>query len=197
PIPIEVSPAKTVAAPPPTTPAPTAPESGLALSNILSSEEALLTLDYRPEEPRPVGYGILRSPAFIGLNLLAALVLGGGAFLLYRSKRRREDPDYVARAAAKKSLKEARQAYLKALRDDDADTFYKQGQNAIRQAATLRTGHPMQSAESTRIEALLDGQMVEDCRAFFAAADAHRFGGNTEKTHCEAQEQLERILKAL
>jgi len=55
----------------------------------------------------------------------------------------------------------------------------------------------MQSADSAEIETLLTGQTVEDCRAFFQAANARRFGGTTRETLDEAQRQLERILKTL
>lgn len=198
PIPVEVLPVKNKAAPSsPTAPMPASPESGRQLSKPLTSEEALLTLDYRPQEPRPVGLGMLRSPVFIGLNMLAGLFAIGGAVLLHRRKRRREDPGYPVRAAAKQTLNAAKLAYLQALQKDDAETFYKQGQLAIRHAAAIKTGHSMQSADSAQIESLLSGEAVEDCRAFFEAADAHRFGGHTRKAYSDAQQQLENILKAL
>ncbi|PXA04916.1 hypothetical protein DDZ13_02830 [Coraliomargarita sinensis] len=197
PIPVEVSPAKNNFSPTPPPPTRGTPEPDLQLSKALSSEEALLTLDYRPKEPRPVGYGILRSPVFIGLNILAGLLIAAGATLLYRNRRHRQDPRYALRAEAKQALKAARQGYLEALRADDAETFYKQGELAVRHAATVKTGRSMQSAESAQIEALLSGQAAEDCRAFFETANAHRFGGNAEKAYTDAQQQIERILKAL
>lgn len=197
PIPVEVAPAKNNFNPTPATPTPEAPAQEMKLSNALSSEEALLALDYRPRPPRPVGLDILRNPLFIGLNIMAGLAVIGGGLLLRRNKRHREDPGYRLQAAARHSLKEARQAYLRARQKNDAEAFYKQGQSAIRHAATLKTGHTMQSADSAEIEALLSGQAVEDCRNFFEAANAHRFGGTTREALSEAQQQLETTLKAL
>lgn len=197
PIPVEVAPAENNRPSTPTSPAVKTPERDLQLSKSLTSEEALLTLDYRPKKPRPVGLGILTNPLFIGLNLITGLAVLGGGLLLHRNKRHREDPGYPVRAAARQSLKEARQAYLEARRKDDAEAFYKHGQLAIRNAATLKTGHSMQSAHSSEIEALLTGQAIEDCRSFFQAANAHRFGGTTRKALSEAQQQLERTLQAL
>lgn len=197
PIPVKVSPAKNIFTPAPIQPAPTVPENSLQLSKSLTGEEALLTLDYRPKEARTVGMAILRSPTFILSNVLAGTLLAAAALFLRRRKMNREDPVYALRATAKRSLKEAKEAYQQALQEDDPETFYKQGQLAIRHGATIHTGHPMQSADSTQLESLLTGQAVEDCHAFFEAANAHRFGGNTQKAYNEAQQQIERILKAL
>lgn len=197
PIPVEVAAAEnnlTATTPPPAT---KAPESSGQLAKSLTSEEALLTLDYRPKDPRPVGLGILRNPAFISLNIVAGLAVIGGALFLRRRKRHGEDPRYPVRMAAKSSLRESRAACLQARQNDDAEAFYQHGQSAIRHAATLKTGRPMQSAESAQIESLLSGQVAGDCRGFFEAANALRFGGNTREPLSEAQQQLERILKAL
>lgn len=197
PIPVEVLPATNNPASTPSTSPPDMPESDLELSKSLTPEEALLTLDYRPEPPRPVGYAILRSPGFISLNILAGILLAGSAVILSRRRRDREDPSYPLRAAARQSLKQARPAYLRALQQNDAEAFYKHGQLAIRLAATLRTGRSMQSADSTEIEALLSGRTAEDCRGFFEAADAHRFGHQPPIHLSGARQQLENILKAL
>jgi hypothetical protein len=167
------------------------------LSQPLSSEEALLTLDYRPKVPRPVGLGILSRPAFVGLNLFAALALTGTAVYLHRRKRQRQDPTYAVRLEARRALRENRQACLQARQREDAAAFYQSGQAAVRQAAAMKTGRSMQSAECAQIEPLLSGQAVEDCRAFFEAANAHRFGRSSEESLAEAEQQFERILKAL
>jgi len=197
PIPIEVLAVKSITAPAPQIPASERPKTDLKLSKSLTAEETLLTLDYRPKPPRPVGSAILRSPTFIGLNTAAGLFLVGSAIALSRRKRHRADPTYPVRAAARQSLKEARQAYLQALQQNDAEAFYRHGQQAIRHAATLRIGRSMQSADSVEIASLLSGQAVEDCCGFFEAANAHRFGGHSHINLSDAQQQLENILKAL
>lgn len=197
PIPIQVAAAKNIPAPALQTPALNLPETELKLSKSLTAEEALLTLDYRPQPPRPVGYAILRSPVFIGLNTAAGLLVLGSALALHRRQRQRADPSYPVRAAARQALKEARQGYLRALQHNDAEAFYRHGQQALRHAATLRTGRSMASAESTEIAALLSGAAAEECRKFFEAANAHRFGGPTHRQLSGAQQQLENVLNAL
>lgn len=197
PIPIEVAPAANQPAPGPSVAIPKSPDGELQLSKSLSSEEALLTLDYRPKPARTVGYAILRHPGFISLNLLAGLLLLGSVVALERNKRQRLDPTYRLRSAAKQALEASKAAYLQALQQDDAEAFYKHGQLAIRQACTIRTGRSMQSADSAEIAAELSDQAAEDCRAFFEAADARRFGGRCPLPLPEARLKLENILKAL
>lgn len=197
PIPVKIEAAKTNFTPQSALPTAKLPESDLELSKSLTSEEALLTLNYQPKPARSVGYAILKSPSFISLNALTGLALVGWALALARRKRNREDPTYPARSAAKEGLKASRQAYLKALQASDAEAFYKHGQQAIRQAATIRTGHSRQSADSAEIASLLSDEAAEDCRSFFATANAHRFGGHSRKDLKQSQQEIERILKAL
>lgn len=197
PMPIEVSPAAHQPAPRTTASIPESPAGELQLSKSLSSEEALLTLDYRPKPPRTIGYAILRHPGFVSLNMLAALLLLGGIVALERSKRQRLDPTYPVRRAARQGLKESRTAYLQALQENDAEAFYQHGQRAIRQACAVKTGRTMASADNTEIAAELSGQAVQDCRDFFEAANAQRFGGNTPLSRPEARQKLENILNAL
>ena len=197
PIPVKIEAAKINSIPQPIPPTANAPQSDLKLSKPLTSEESLLTLDYQPKPPRSVGYAILKSPSFISLNALAGLALVGSALVLGRRKRNREDPTYPTRSAAKEALKASRQAYLKALQQSDAEAFYKHGQEAIRHAATIQTGRSRQSADSAEIESLLPDQAADDCRAFFAAANAHRFGGHSQEDLKNSQQQVERILQAL
>lgn len=197
PIPVDVSPAKSSPVTAPVLPKPSGQENELQLSKSLSGEEALLTLDYRPKPSRPVGRDILRSPLFIVGNILAGCLLAATAFLLHRRKKNCNDPGYALRVSSKQSLRAATAAYKAALSSGEADVFFKEGQIAIRHAATLRTGRPMQSAECSQIEALLPTEAAGDCRAFFEIADAHRFGGSTEKELNEAAQKLERVLTAL
>lgn len=197
PIAVKVSKAAKSFTPVPGLPNTNTTERGPKLSRVLSTEEVLLTLDYRPKPARPVGYAILQSPAFIGSNIAVALALAGAAALLAIRRRNREDPTYPVRAAAKQALKEAGQASQKALRQNDAEAFYKHGQSAIRQAATVRTGRSMQSADSRELASLLPEAAAADCRSFFTAANAHRFGGLDQQELAASAQQLERILKAL
>jgi len=197
PIPVEVAAAPHSPAPAPTTAIIHEPAAPLKLSHALSPPEALLTLDYRPQPARPVGYAILRSPLFIGLNTLAGLLIAGCALALHRRQRQRADPSYPIRAAARQGLRQARQAYLQALQQNDAASFFQHGQQAIRHAAAIRSGRSMHSAHSRDIECLLSGQAAADCRAFFESANAHRFGGHNPQTCQQAQQHIENILKAL
>ena len=197
PIPLEVAAAENKRGPLPDTAPAESATPDLQLSKSLSSEEALLTLDYRPKAPRPVGLAILTRPAFVSLNVFAALALTGTAVYLHRRKRQRQDPAYAVRLAAKRCLRESRQACLQARKREDTTTFYQSGQAAIRHAATLRTGRTMQSAECAQIEPLLPERAIGDCQAFFEAANAHRFGRTSRESLAEAERQLERILQAL
>jgi hypothetical protein len=197
PLPVKVAATTNSSVPTPQTPTPDMPASGLKLSKSLTPEEALLTLDYRPQPSRAVGYAILSNPLFIGLNAATGLLILGSAGALVRWKRHRADPSYPVRIAARQSLKEARNAYLHARQHNDFEAFFQHGTQAIRHAATLRTGHSMQSADCAQITALLDGQALEDCRKFLAAANARRFGGHSQIQLADAQQQLENILTAL
>lgn len=194
---VEVSPGQRSFSPAPTLPQSAEPKSDMALSKTLTPEKALLTLEYRPEPARPVGYGILSSRAFITLNVLAGLLLAGSCIALVIRKRYREDPAYPIRSAARQSLREAKQAYQRAAQADDIEDFFRHGQSAIQHAATMRTGRSMQSADSADIESLLDSQAANDCRDFFATANAQRFSGSSKKDISDARQQIERILKAL
>jgi hypothetical protein len=197
PIRVEVAASQNNPPPPPDSKTPSIPERNLKLSRNLTSEEALLTLDYRPETARTLGYAILESPGFIIANLLSGFSLATTAILLRRQRHQREDPAYPMRAAAKRALKDAKSAYQQALQQEDIDSVYEHGQTAIRHAASIRSHRSMQSASSEEIAELLSGPVAEDCRAFFAAANAHRFGGRKPQQISKAAEQIERTLEAL
>jgi len=194
---VKVTPGQQSFGPAPIQAQPAAAKNDLALSKKLTPEKALLTLEYRPKPARPVGYDILSSRTFIGVNVLVGLLLVGSSVALRIRKRNRDDPAYPIRSGARQSLREAKLSYHKAAQAGDAEDFYRNGQFAIRHAATMRTGRSMQSANSADIEMLLDGQAAKDCRDFFAAANAQRFSGNTAKNISDARQQIERILKAL
>lgn len=197
PIEIAVSPAQNTFVAPASTQLPRSAESDIELSRTLTAEEALLTLDYRPRKARPIGRGILSNPSFIVLNAATGLALIGTALALGKLKRNREDPTYPIRREARQSLGEDRKAYLDALAREDADAFYSAAQSAIRSAATAQTGRSMRSAEGSQLAGLLPEDAAAACTDFFAAANAHRFGGHPARNLEKAGEQVKTILKAL
>ena len=196
-IPVQVAPAQNSFVPPSKMPSPQAPQSEVELSRRVTAEEALLTLDYRPKPARPIGTGILTSPGFAAANTLAAVSLVAAALLLRKAKRDREDPSYPARQAAKVELKRERELAETAHRSGDAAAFYKHAQSAIRQAATVKTGKPMPAADSAEIGKFLPEDTARECQELFAAAEAHRFGGQTDANLDATKRQLDNILKAL
>ncbi|MFP4259769.1 MAG: BatD family protein [Opitutales bacterium] len=204
PIPIEVeATAKRTA---PTTSAPPAPNqpaaTDLELSRNLTAEEALLTLDYQPKAPAPLGFSLLQRPGFIAANLLAALILASSCTRLHRRKKLRDDPAYrlrlESRAAAKKSTAAAREA-----RDQsDPERFFKEATSALRHLLSARTGRPLQAASSAEIvkamtQLGLPEKAVGNCRAFLCAADTHRFSDHSAAEFESATSQFESLLKVL
>ncbi len=203
PIPIDVAAGTLPSAPVQTTPGLPAPnQMELELTRSLSAEEALLTLDYRPQPARPLGRGIFKSPLFIGSNLLAAIGLAAGCLALRQRRIWREDPVHRLRMRAKAARKSAEKSARTALRRGDADSFYRQSQNILRQAATARTGRSMQSAGIEELVPVLEDlgleqAEIDDCRELFAAADARRFGRRPETISDQAATHFETVLKAL
>lgn len=196
-IPVKILPAQHSVAPPPPIPRTEKAESEAELSTPLSAEEVMLLLDYQPKRARHPGYGIVKDPVFLSLHLLTGLAVIAAVLVQRRRRRQREDPTFPVRSAASASLRKARAEYSLALQQSDAEAFYKSGLVALRSAASLRTGRLMHSADSADIEALLPEQTASDCRAFFSAANAYRFGGGEQVDLKAALDALERILKVL
>ena len=197
PIPIDVEAAERRFSEPARLPPPVAEDGSLPLSRALTAEEALLTLNYRPEPARAPDFAILESPFFLAANLSAALLLAGISNWLHRQRRNREDPTFRLCAEARKQLKLLEKDYRRALASGNAEAFYQHAQSALRHKATIRVRRSMQNADAHEIAAQLPDDLHEICLTFFKEADAHRFGGNSKQPLERSSGQLERILNAL
>lgn len=169
------------------------------LTKALSSEELLITLDYRPRKGRQIEKSLLSSPWFNYLNCAAFIVLTVSGIVIYRRKQLYQNADYALAHQAKQALK----LTVKEAQSNDAAVFYRSAQQAIRLAATVRTKRNLRSADLAKLEAqfkqsqVADG-VIEQARSLFKEADNHRFSGRTHSADLQrARTQLNTILKAL
>ena len=169
------------------------------LTKALSSEELLVTLDYRPRKGRQIKKSLLSSPWFNYLNCAAFIVLTVSGIVIYRRKQLHQNADYALAHQAKQALK----LTVKEAQSHDATVFYRSAQQAIRLAATVRTKRNLRSADFAKLEAqfkqsqVADG-VIEQARSLFKEADNHRFSGRTHSADLQrARTQLNTILKAL
>jgi hypothetical protein len=169
------------------------------LTKALSSEELLITLDYRPRKGRQIEKSLLSSPWFNYLNCAAFIVLTVSGIVIYRRKQLYQNADYALAHQAKQALK----LTVKEAQSNDAAVFYRSAQQAIRLAATVRTKRNLRSADFAKLEAqfkqsqVADG-VIEQARSLFKEADNHRFSGRTHSADLQrARTQLNTILKAL
>ncbi len=202
PIQIKVSPSdRPVSAPTTTNQAPTAPTTdAVPQQQELSMEEALLTLDYRPQSSQRSTKNPLQNIRFWIVNAASALVLIGLGFALRRKHRLRTDTAYAEQIQAKRERSAAAKAAHQA---KDADTFYAHSQNAVRLALTvraqqnLRTANIHELADAMQREGL-DDNTIDATKQLFAQADALRFAGTKPNADLPAAKPaLERILKAI
>lgn len=174
-----------------------APE--INLTKALSSEELLITLDYRPKPGRSIETDLLSSSDFYGLNGAAFVALTTAGIVIYRRKCLHQNADYALAHKAKQALKVA----VKESQSNDDAIFYRSAQEAIRLATSARMKRDLRSADFSELEALLkqsqiSDTMIEQARALFNEADIHRFSGRTHSADLQrARTQLNTILKAL
>lgn len=177
---------------------PTSPQADLTKS--LSSEELLLTLDYRPEKGRTLPTaGSRLTPSFYWLNgsfLIALSIIGGMGYL--RTKNR-QDEHYLLLKNAKQELKAA----LKKANGSNGPEFYTHAQKAVRLAASIRMRQNLQSTDLDELETKfkqlqLPEKITQTTRTLFHTADRLRFSGQGQTIDLsEARAQLKSILKAL
>ncbi len=200
-IPIEVSPSATPqAAPMPTQPSPTLHSAPIPLQQKMSTEEALLTLDYRTKASKRLGNHALHDPRFWLINIAIALALIGTGIRLHRRRRLKEDPTYAAQRAAKAKLHSETLAAKKA---QTAEAFYAHAQNAIRFAVSCRSRQNLHTANINELTDAMHGAgitntTIQQTRTLFQTADALRFAGITQSADLPTlKQELERILKAI
>lgn len=205
PIPVEVAPSLQPQYSTPVAPKTTEPDTDemLALQKQISPEEALLTLDYRPQAATPSGFAILKQPLFYILNTAALIGLCVAAGILRKRKRLATDKDYAQQQAARGELKSALATAKQAAQKSDAVEFYRSAQEAIRLAATARFGQNLRAAELAQLEPLFEANNIAESVTkatvqIFTQADALRFSGQSAQANLpSASEQLETVLKAL
>lgn len=200
-IPIEVSPSDRPAAPPTPISQASAPKiDALPLQKELSMEEALLTLDYRPQVSKRLSTAPFKDARFWIFNGAAALALALIGFRLRRKRRLSVDTAYADQEAAKQELRAASKAAQQA---HDADQFYASAQKAVRLAVTCRTRQKFRTANINELAAAMQSagiadETIQQTRELFDIADAHRFAGSTTDGDLStAKSQLERILKSI
>ncbi|MDQ8206538.1 BatD family protein [Coraliomargarita sp. SDUM461003] len=204
PIPIEVSPSDKPTPAPinnqlPTTET-TNSTSARPLQKELSIEDALLTLDYRPQNNPTFNSSKLQKTSIWLINTIIAAALLATALWMRHKRRLKEDASYADLQAAKH---ERRTLAKSAQQATDSEQFYAHAQNAVRLAVTCRTQQNLRTANINELVAQLEQQQIPEpiisqTRELFQTADAQRFAGN--RTHSDlssAKSQLERILKAI
>ncbi len=173
------------------------------LNKTLTPEEALLTLDYRPEPGRPIGFTAIKEPLFYIANATALCALIGTALFLRKSRRLRTDSAYAQSKAVNQELKQALAALKDAESQQNVADFYHHAQTAIRLAASKRFAENLRAAELTQLQATfkqppLNDAVIEATRQIFNKADALRFSGQAPQSDLRAaRQQLDTILKAL
>lgn len=202
---ISVSPSDRSAPPPPppstnSQGAVTPPPDNTPLARQMNTEEALLTLDYRPKPSSRLFSNPLGQTSFWVTNSMLAALLFACAYLLRRRRRLAEDPAYADLQAARTDLRAASKAAQAA---SDTMAFYADAQKAIRLALTCRAQRNLRSAHFAELAAAMqsrgvDESIIEETRQLFDAADAQRFGTQSSQGNLDsAKTLLERILKAL
>ena len=197
---VDVARAQRPASAPPASAAPTTDRSAPAvdLTQTVSPEARLLTLDYRPTSGRRIEPQGFRS-GFYALNAAALLALVGAWSWSKRRQRLLSDADARLVLQAKRELKAA----IRTCRSSEADTFYHSAQQAIRLAASKRLKRNHRSANLAELEQQfqqigVSDAVLEATRLLFAAADKHRFSGANDRADLSrARAQLNAILKAL
>jgi len=169
------------------------------LTKSLSSEELLLTLDYRLKKGRKLMPGLGFTPFFYVLNSSFLIVLSVIAGMGYFRKRNLQDENYLFLKSAKQELKTT----LKKANDCDLAELYGHAQTAVRLAASIRMKQNLRSADLTELEAHFQKLKhpeitLKNTRNLFHTADSFRFSGQAlEIDRSEALAQLNSILKAL
>jgi hypothetical protein len=202
PITIKVNPSTTPAAPPvaPVANVPVQIEQQVPLQKELSIEDALLTLDYRPQANKSLSNHPLQSIGFWLINsAIAALVISAALWLRHK-RRLKEDPNYAAQKIVKSELKNEIQAAQKA---ETPQEFYAHAQNAIRLAVTQRSRQNLRTANISELStamhtAKLSDDKIQQTQKLFKTADTLRFAGkSTQADVPAAKQELKSILKAI
>lgn len=168
------------------------------LQPTLSPEEALLTLDYRPETPRTTGFALLKAPLFYLANGIALMAILSCGTILRKGKRLATDPEYAQLQAAKVDLKATLLKAKQAESQSNAADFYRHAQDAVRLAASKRYRQNLRAAELAQLEPLLPETVAPLTRQIFEQADALRFSKQAQQADLRAaRQQLDTILKAL
>lgn len=175
-------------------------QAAVPLQQELSAEEALLTLDYRPQTSQRHNSHTLQDPRFWTINAAIALALIASCLRLRRTQRLKDDPVFAAQHAAKNELRHETRAAKQALA---ADEFYAHAQNALRLAVTIRSRHNLRTANISELTEAMrragtTDETIQQTQSLFQTADALRFAGTSQDADLpQSKQALERILKAI
>ena len=165
----------------------------------INPEDLLLTLEYKSENRRKAPEDSISKTLLYATSgtLFIALLVGG--ILTYRHRRLANSPQYQLVSDAKEALK----ATLKEAQSNDPATFFGNAQKAVRLAATIRLKQNLRTADFADLESPfhqigLAETEIDQARALFRAAEAHRFSGSHATVDLsEYRNQLKTVLNAL
>ncbi|MEM7792612.1 MAG: BatD family protein [Verrucomicrobiota bacterium] len=178
-------------------------ENQLELKRMLTSEEALLMLDYQPRKANPIRPTILSHPLFYTTNSIALCALVGSTVICLRRRKLLNDEDYARSKAAADSLKQCIKDLDTAQRQNEPVEFYKTAQNAIRLGATKRTGKEFSTASANDLKRCFQNlgfsdETVEASDLIFSHANAALYSDKPGKIDLGGDRAIiDSILKAL
>jgi len=157
----------------------------------LTTEEALMTLDYRPEAANTTNEDPFKNPIFISINTVGLISLIGAFIWFIRMSKLRKDPNYKEYTQIKTELKAAISQSEKAT---DSDAFFNSAQTAIRLAASLKTKKLLRTASAEEVQQTLTKVGVkesdsEQVRNLMTQGDALRFSGRDNSVELPALKQ--------
>lgn len=165
----------------------------------INPEDLLLTLEYRPKIRRKAPEDSIPETLLYWINGALFIAFSAYGILNYRHRRLASSPQYQLVSDAKEELKTT----LKAAQSDDPSTFFGSAQKAVRLAATIRLKQNLRTADFADLESPfrqigLAETVLEQARALFRTAEAHRFSGNHATADLsEYRSQLKTVLNAL
>ncbi|MEM1223154.1 MAG: BatD family protein [Verrucomicrobiota bacterium] len=201
PIPVEVTPSATSSFIPSMAKASEGDDS-IELKRMLTSEEALLMLDYQPRETNPIRPTILSHPLFYTANSIALCTLIGSTVICLRRRKLLNDEEYARSKAASESLKQCIKDLDTAQKENQPVEFYKTAQTAIRLGVTKRTGKEFSNASANDLEQCfqnlkLPNETIEATNRIFNHANAALYSNTHQKTDLnDDRAAVESILKA-
>ncbi|MGE9293044.1 MAG: BatD family protein, partial [Puniceicoccales bacterium] len=140
---------------------------------------------------------LLRSPWFLGAQILPLAALIILAFTRRRHNRLLSDPRYAREVSARKALKPRLAAAQKAATAGQADAFYSEAQRIIQLTTGRLVDQSAEALSADEIDRLLatwqvDTATREQVQSFLLAGDALKFGG-LHRADINLKQQMARL----